>query len=113
MLEAERPPIDALGQRVTALGRAVDDDDLARPGGAQGDGDALAHDAGADDGDATAVETGEPFDRHLDRGLTDRRGAAPDAGLGAGPLADDQRLAEEQVHGGARPAPSRWAISHA
>ena len=77
---------------------------LPAPAAAQGDGDALAHDAGSDDCDATTVETVEPFDRHLDRRVTDRRGAAPDAGLGASPLADHQRLAEQQVHGGARAA---------
>ena len=97
-------PSTCCASAVTALGRAVDDDDLACPGGAQGHGDALAHDTGADDCDAAAVEAGEPFDRHLDRRLTDRRGAAADASLGPGPLADDQRLAEEQVHRGARPA---------
>ena len=87
-------------QRIATLAGAVDDEHLAtRP--LQGERDPLAHRAGTDDRDLASVETVEVIDRHLDRRLADRCRATPDGGLGADPLADHQRVAEEQVHRGA------------
>ena len=64
-------------------------------------GDALAHGAGTDDEHALALEATELVDGHLDRGVADRRGAATDPGLGAGALADAERVPEQQVEAAA------------
>ena len=70
----------------------------------QGDRDPLAHRTGADHGDTTALDAAVVIDRHLDRGVTDRCGAAGDTRFGAGPLADADGVTEQQVQRGSGPA---------
>ena len=108
-VEPDRHAADAVGELGSALGRAVGDEDLAGPGAVQRDGDALAHGAGADDEHTLALEATELVDGHLDRGVADRRRAATDPGLGAGALADAERVAEQQVEAacGRRPPTAR------
>ena len=64
-------------------------------------GHAGAHLAGADDQHVAAGQRAQAIGGHLDGGVADRRRAAPDAGLGAGPLADPHGVAEQQVERGA------------
>ena len=77
-----------------AHGRAVGDDDLADAGTRERDRHLLADVAGAEDEDPPPFERTQPFRGHRDRGRRDRHRVARDAGLGAGPLADLDGLAE-------------------
>ncbi len=94
---------DASGEVAAALGRAVAHGDRSGAGLVQRGGDADAHLAGPDDEHVAAVEGAEPIAHHLDGGVADRRRAAADRGLAAGPLADAQGVAEEEVERGAHP----------
>ena len=98
------PAADAGGERGAPLGRAVGHDHL---------GDAAPASATATPSPispAPTTSTLRPAQRpealvgHLDRGVADRRRAPADPGLGAGPLADLERVAEQQVERRARRA---------
>ena len=65
----------------------------------QPEGHGLAHLAGAEHEAGAAGEPAEALGRHGDRGLGDRRDVAADGGVGAGPLAGLERVAEQQVEG--------------
>ena len=91
--------VDRRGELMPAVDAAVDHRDVRRPGLAQRRGDAGAQVTGADDEHVLPSECVEAIGGELDRGLADRRGAAPDGRLGAGPLARAQCVAEQQIEG--------------
>jgi hypothetical protein len=97
LVEADSPTPDVLGQAQPALGRAVGDDDVGDAGPVESGGDADAHLAGSHDEHPPAGEAAEPIGDHFDGGVADRRRAAADRGLGAGPLAGAHGVAEQQV----------------
>ncbi len=72
----------------------------ATPAGAERDRDALADLAGTDDEHVPFGERAEPIADHVDGGVADARRVTADRGLGAGPLAGLQRVAEQQVQRG-------------
>ena len=98
--EADGSAAGALGQRDGGVPGAVGDHEVgARLGEAEGHG--LAHVAGAEHEGGAAAEPAEAVGRHGDGGLGDRGDVAADGGVGAGALAGLERVAEEEVEGGA------------
>ena len=71
----------------------------SRAGLGQPERHGLAHVAGAEHEPAPALEAAEALGGHRDGGLRHRRDVAGDAGVGAGPLAGLEGVAEQQVEG--------------
>ncbi|CAB4734111.1 unannotated protein [freshwater metagenome] len=91
---------DTGSERNGAFNGAVGNCDLTDAGTTQRHCRSLGHLAGADDEYAPSAELTESFLRHLDGCVRDTRRAASDCRLGTGPLADLERVTEEEVERG-------------
>ena len=97
VLEADRVAAEALGEADRAVVVAVGDEDRLDALGRQRARGQLGGLAGADDEHPAIVELAERAAGELDRDRRDRHRALRDPGLGAGPLAGDERGAKEAV----------------
>ena len=94
LVEGDGPTAHASRQRLDRGSGAVGDDDLADAGAGEREGHASTHLARAEHEHAAVVERAEPLGRERDRGRRHRHRVAADRGLGAGALADLDRVAE-------------------
>ena len=97
VLERHRRAAEVARQLDGAVERAVGDHHVADAVAEQMARRQLAHLAGADQHRGLVLETVEDRARQLDRRRADRHRAAGDAGLGAHPLGDRERLVEPAV----------------
>ena len=96
--EAARPAYSAASRSARSR-RAVDDDDLGGAASRDGGGGQPGHGAGADDDDPAAGDVAAVAGGPVEGGADQRRRGAVDVGLGAGALADPERLLEQHVEG--------------